>query len=155
MRYSSALFTVALLLLLSGCCSTYYYDLPSRPTNVQGWNKSTFTTVLTIGSFVLNKGESTERDNLGVTFVDLKPARLCKGPLSEPSATQIKLKFYKPSDRRVLCETTIFLPGSSDSGNLDCHGNPELPPGVAIRSYNAKDGWIWLELLSTAGDSRW
>ena len=147
---------VALLLLMGGCCRPYYTDLPSRPAKTDGWKKSTFTTVLTIGSFVLNKGESTESEKLGVTLVDIKPSVLCKGPLSEPSNSQIKLRFYKPSNRQVLCEATVFGGSSgSISANLDCPNKSELPMSLYIRNFNTKDEWIWLELRSTVGDVRW
>jgi hypothetical protein len=142
--------------MVSGCCRPDYGDLPSRPAQVNGWKKSTFTTVLIIGSFVLNKGESTENEKLGVTLVDLKPSILCKRPLSEPSNSQIKLRFYNPSNKQVLCETTIYGPSSGNiSGNLDCPDKSDLPLGFRVRSFNAKDGWGWLELTSTVGDVRW
>lgn len=83
---------------------------------------------------------------LGVTLVDIEPGRYCSRPLSEPSATIIKLKFYKPSTGQALCETTIFAIGSSGSGSLDCPDKSELPSSFSMPSHNAKEGWIWLEL---------
>jgi len=150
-------FTIALALFISGCCRTYYYDLPTRPSNLQGWKKqsSSTSTVLTIGSFLLEKGQSTENEKLGVRLVDVKPARYCVGLLSEPSTAKIVLQFYRPSDKQLLCETTASIGGMSSSGNLNCSDESELPPGIAIRSYNAKEGWVWLELLSSVGDARW
>ena len=156
METSLTIFMIALALVSSGCCRTYYYDLPSRP-RVQGWKKqsSSTSTILTIGSFLLEKGQSTENERLGVRLVDLTPARHCIGLLSEPSSAKIVLQFYRPSDRRVLCETTESIAGISSSGNLNCPDESELPPSVAIRAYNAKEGWVWLELVSSVGDARW
>lgn len=141
---------------LSGCCRPYYTDLPTRPAQVNGWKKSTFSTFLIIGSFVLSKGESTENGKLGVTIVDIQPSLLCKLPLAEPGHSQIEVRFYKPSDRGVLCETMIFAGSSgSVSGNLNCPDQSEMPPSFTVRNFNAEDGWLWLELTAQMDDPRW
>lgn len=145
----------AMSLVSTGCCRTHYPSLPSRPTETSGWNHKAIETSLTIGSFVLAKGESTESDKLGVTLVDLEPSRLCAGPLSEPSPARLLLRFYDPSNRQVLCATTILIPNGATvgGGSLDCGDN--APPSFHIRAYNAKDKWVWLELNTTVGDTRW
>jgi len=137
---------IGCLLQTNGCCGPYYYGLPSRPTAVEGWRKKTENGYTTICSLVFNKGESSESQQLGVTLVDIEPGRYCYGPLSEPSATKIKLKFYKPSTGQVLCETTIFAIGSSGTGSLDCPDKSELPSTFRIWSHNAIEKWIWLAL---------
>src|SRR5215510_14536604 len=134
------------LLQGNGCCRPYYYGLPSRPTTVDGWRSKTENGVTTICSLVLNKGESSESQQLGVTLVDIEPGRYCPGPLSEPSSTTIKLKFYKPSTGQVLCETAIFAIGSSGSTGLNCPNKSELLSSISIRSHNAKEKWVWFEL---------
>lgn len=156
MRSVLSSYVLVLLLAASGCCRTYYPSLPTRPIQVDGWKHSTKDTVLTICSLLLNKGESAENDKLGITFLDLEPATLCSGPLSEPSSAKLRLRFFNPSDRRRLCETTILIPNGaiSGGGNLDC-SHDELPPSFSIRAYNAKEGWIWLELTTTVGETRW
>jgi len=145
-RHLAYLGLIGCLLQNNGCCRPYYYGLPSRPTAVEGWRKKTENGYASICSLVLNKGESSESQQLGVTLIDIEPGRYCSGPLSEPSATKIMLKFYKPSTGQVLCETTIFAIGASGGGSLDCPDKSELPPSFSIRSHNAKDKWVWLEL---------
>lgn len=137
---------IGCLLQSNGCCRPHYYGLPSRPTAVEGWRKKTENGYTTICSLVLNKGESSESQQLGVTLIDIEPGRYCYGPLSEPTSTKIKLKFYKPSTGQVLCETTIFAIGASGGGNLDCPDNSELPSSFGISAHNAKEKWIWLVL---------
>ena len=146
---------LALSLIAGGCCHNYYPSLPTRPSETSGWRHTTDGEVLTVGSFVLKKGESTESDKLGVTMVDLKPSRLCAGPLAEPSAAQLTLRLYRPSDHKIICEKTVFIWGEAISGGtrLDC--NDDTLPYLYVRSYNAKEEWAWLELRSTPGDATW
>jgi hypothetical protein len=48
-----------------------------------------------------------------------------------------------------LCETTALIPGhvSYASGIFDCDDDT-LPSSFIIRAFNAKEGWVWLELDS-------
>lgn len=156
MRSRLVIIVSVLLLTESGCCRPYYGDLPSRPAHVNGWNKTRFNTLLIIGSFVLKKGESAENEKLGVRLIDLEPSRVCGYVFAEPTNARIKLSFYDPSNHATLCNTVINAVGSFNaSGNLGCPANDKLPPGFQVRSFNAKDGWVWLELTSTVGDARW
>jgi hypothetical protein len=146
---------VTVLITAPGCCRAYYSSLPARPVQVDGWKQREEGTLLTLGSFVLNKGETTENKKLGITFVGFEAARICSTPLSEPSPAKVRLRFYTPSDQHTLCETTILIPNGalSGGGNLDC--SDTAPPGFSIRSYNPKEEWIWLEISTTKGDTRW
>ena len=155
MRGLASLLIIAIYLVSGGCCRPYDTSEPTRPEKVQGWNTSKNGTILIVGSFILNKGESTENAKFGVKLIDLTPRIICSGPLAEPSPGKIKLRFYRTSDKQVLCDTTISAIGISGAGNLDCLDNPELPPGYAVRAINYKQGWVWLELTATVGDSRW
>jgi hypothetical protein len=157
MRHLIYAFAIAMLLTANGCCRPYYPSLPARPAKVDGWKKNEDSFRLTIGSFVLNEGESTENDKLGVTFVEFKPAILCVSPSAEPSSAKVGLRFYKPLNHRILCETTIWIPNgaSSGGGNLPCPDLQELPSGLSIRAYNGKEKWVWLELSGPVGDLRW
>ena len=141
-----------LLLFASGCCRPNYRPSQSRPMQSHGWESRAKGRLLTIGSFVLGIGESTENNRLGVTLLSLEPGKICYSPIPTESTTdKIKLRFYRPSDRRILCETTIFAYGGSVSGNLACPPDPDLPPSIYLPSYNVKAGWIWLELTTTVG----
>ncbi len=137
-------------------CQTYYWDLPQRPTNLQGWKKTQDGTVLVVGAWMLNKGESTEGKTFGVTLLDVQPAQLCgRGPFGEPGSARVTFKFYRASTKEALCQTTIDVYGTNLGGNLRCPENADLPPSISIDSYNAKDGWVAFSLAGTVGDIRW
>jgi hypothetical protein len=149
------LWITALPWVLAGCCHNYDPNPPTRPVNVEGWKTIKSDTLLTIGSFVLKKGESTNNGKLGVTLIDLKPRILCLGPFAEPSPGEIKLRFFRVSDNQTLCLTTIFAIGENGGGTLDCADKSELPSGFGVRAINYKEGWVWFELSSSVGDQRW
>ena len=155
-------FFVASLLVVwtfqSSCtrCEPYYWDLPQRPTTSQGWSKTTQGTVLTVGSWVLTKGETTESKAFGIQLIDLQPAQLCqRGPFGEPGSAKLEFLFYRTSTKEQLCRTTIYVHGKILSGNLDCPEDADLPPSIEINAYNSKEGWVALSLTGTVGDARW
>src|ERR1044072_1120554 len=137
-RCLSYLCLISSSLAIAGCCRTYEPNPPSRPTQVDGWKTVDQDYFQTIGSFVLTPGDSTENGKLGITLIALKPRKLCPGPLAEPSPGEIKLRFYRPSDKQVLCETTIFAIGDRGGGTLDCVDKSELPSGYSVRAMNYK-----------------
>jgi hypothetical protein len=147
--FFSNIFT--LLLIMCGCCHPYDNNQPKRPSSVQGWKSSVDGTILTLGSFVLKKGEYTENNKIGVKFIDLKPRIICSGLFSEPRPGEINLRFYRPDDQRVLCDATIFTLGTSGSDNLNCPWSEDLPTTVYVRAINTEDGWVWLDLRTSVG----
>ena len=134
----------------------YYWDLPQRPTTLRGWNKATQGTVLTVGSWILSKGESTEGKTFGIKLIDVQPAQICgRGPFGEPGSAKLEFMFYRTTTKEQLCRTTIHVHGTNLDGNLNCSESANLPPSIGIDSYNAKDGWVAFSLAGTAGDVRW
>jgi hypothetical protein len=122
---------------------------------VEGWKPIKDEYSLILASLVLNKGESTDNGKLGITLVDLEPRIICSAPLAEPSPGKIKLKFYRPSDKQVLCETTIFAIGDTGGGRLDCSESTGLPATFSVRGINYKEGWVWIQLRTSLDDRKW
>lgn len=147
MRILTGILIGTVLIFITSCCHPYYRALDSKPSHTDGWKNKFENNVHTIGSFVLNKGESTEGDKLGVTLIDLAPGRYCYAPFAEPTATEIRLRFYDLKSKESICETTIFAIGASGGGSFDCPEKINLPSGFYLRRQNVKEGWIWLELM--------
>ena len=139
-----------LLLLTVGCCQPWEQPQQSHPGRGPGWERSRIHTVQILGTFVLREGESTESAKLGAEVVDVSPLVTCLGSFQEPPMREVVLRFYDPSDRRVLCETSVREGG----GDLQCGNGADLP-GIYVNAINTKEGWVWFDLRTTVGDERW
>jgi hypothetical protein len=130
----------------AGCCSPQERAQPTRPEKVAGWKDAYFSGVHSIGEFVLRKGESTEKGELGVRVVDIIPPQPCsEGYASEPKAV---LRFYEPASGKVLCEAT-FAPGGTvvGEGPPFPYCTPEVGlSAISVNAINTKDNWVWFDL---------
>src|SRR5687767_6665695 len=82
----------------AGCCRPWQEPQPARPSQVVGWKRSREGTVQILGQFVLNKGETTTGDKLGVSVMNISPLTDCLTPLQEPPAKEVTLKFFNPKN---------------------------------------------------------
>jgi hypothetical protein len=138
------------VLTTAGCCRPWQEPQPTRPSNAVGWKRSRDGTVQVLGQFVLNKGETTVGDRLGITVTNISPLINCLTPMQEPPAKEVTLKFFNPSNQQILCETTVREGG----GTLQC-GKPTNLPTISVNGINTRDGWIWFDLRTTVGDETW
>jgi hypothetical protein len=77
-------FILRILALLgpARCCSGQKQSLPARPDKADGWKEVQGNGYVSIGRFVLGKGESTDSRDLGVKVVDIVPPNSCAEPAS-------------------------------------------------------------------------
>lgn len=141
--------------LLPVCWFLFYAGVqlqPSRPSDLGGWRAVDFggggSTY--IGSFVLQKGESTDNGGVGVQLLGLAskacpPAAICL----EPVEAQARLRFYRPSDRSVMCETTLEANSTSYVAERVCGG--ELPfTNINVEAVNTRENWAVISLFNVA-----
>ena len=148
MRIALLLIPAMVCCLSSGCCKEWQQPQPKSPESTHGWESKRKGTVIMLGEFVLNEGQSTQSESIGVQVVKISPLITCLGPLEEPPRKRVTLRVYDPrSANKVLCETTI----GEDSGSLPCATGNSLP-SVSINGINTKDRWVHLSLNSTAVD---
>src|SRR2546425_11538119 len=79
---------------------------PTRPNGVLGWKDFELNKVHFLGEFVLNKGESSDNRRIGVILADIIPPNPCGHPGTYHGSPKAVLKFFRPSDHRLLCEFT-------------------------------------------------
>lgn len=141
MRLSSCTVCLFILGIVAGCCGQG--KAPVRPLDVPGWERRTEETRTFDGTFVLNKGESTDNGRIGIEVVDIIPARCdCFGERGLPVAM---LRFYRVSDGTVICEQT----GPAGVGLLNhtamCGSDFEWS-FLNVDAINAKDNWVAFRL---------
>ncbi len=141
-------FLVAACVILStGCCSPQERKEAVRPEKVEGWKDSYFGGVRSIAELVLRKGESSHNGELGVKVIDI----IAPTPCSDGYAGMAKvvLSFYRPSDKKALCDEAIFTEGGTSMGTGPPypHCTPEVGlSAISVNSINTKDGWVWFDL---------
>ena len=141
---------LAILGLSSGSCcqlSPMARDTPKRPTVKSSWREFHLTVgVMGFGPLVLNKGESTENEWLGVKIMDFIP-RSCPSFLSHsPEQPKAVFQFYKPADHQILCEVALPGPGNISIDRDEMCGNKTGISVVGINGINAKEGWVSFDL---------
>jgi hypothetical protein len=145
--FSLSLLVTAVAILHGGCCSSQQRVEPARPDKVRGWKEIRDGTVVSIGMFVMKKGESSDNGELGVKVIDI----IAPTPCSDGYAGMAKvvLSFYRPSDKKVLCDEAIFTEGGTSMGTGPPypHCTPEVGlSAISVNWINTKDGWVWFDL---------
>ena len=99
-----------LAMLLSGCCAADRNNPPMPHDTHTGWQhwKIGGTDAVICGNFVLHKGESVNDGKFGITVIELYPARC--GLFNHPpdDTPQVRLKFFRVSDQKVLLDFTYY-----------------------------------------------
>jgi hypothetical protein len=130
--------------------SHYLAFRPERVENPSGWKPFRVGGgVAYVGQFVLRKGESTDNGELGVEVLDIVP-----GPPTPPFTSYIEsdgskavLRFYRVSDRAVICDFTSEASSTSYDTRYICGG--ELPfTNLEIRGIDSEDGWVFFSLVN-------
>jgi hypothetical protein len=145
--FNLSLLVTAVAILHGGCCSSQQRVEPARPEKARGWKEIRDGTVVSIGMFVLKKGESTDNGELGVKVVDIIAPKPCADGYA--GMAKVVLSFYRPSDKKVLCEEAIFTEGGTSMGTGPPypHCTPEVGlSAISVNAINARDGWVWFDL---------
>ena len=138
-------FMASSLLFVAGCFCPPERKQPERPSVVVGWDHFSAGRPDSEAEFVLNKGESTDNGTIGIEVVDiLPPVDRCAEIGSYSTYPRVELQFYRPSDRKVLCQET-WIPGSTLLG--DCR-EPIGFGNLVIKDINTKEKWVHLKLRS-------
>jgi len=136
LRFSLLLFA---LLIFSGCCLNKEISDPDRPT-VRGWET---TTNGISGSFILQKGETTDNGQIGIKLVEIYPAECQLYKVSQlPYA---KILFYKVSDKSTICEGMFHVGGSRMDLPERCSDKLEWKV-IYVQSIHYKEGWVAFHL---------
>lgn len=134
------------LVFADACRSSQELTQPARPDKTLGWTETAGNGYVSIGIFVLNKGQTTEKGNLGIQVLDIvKPESRSEGYAALPKAV---LRFYRPEDGKTICEATFTKGGSVlGEGPPYPYCTPELGlSGIQINAINTQEGWVWFEL---------
>lgn len=146
MRIIVISFLTVSISLAIGCCRRPQLPEPTPPTVVRGWQDFEESGVHYVGEFILKKGQSTDNGQIGVSLVDVIPAKPCadEGYFSYPKAV---IRFYRVSDQEVLCEATFLAGGGGTLLNSPsyCGTNIDLT-GLSLMSVNTTDGWAHFAL---------
>jgi hypothetical protein len=145
--FSLSFLVSACMILSVGCCSPQERAQQARPEKVDGWKDSYFSGVHSIGEFVLSKGESTDNGELGVKVVDIIAPKPCSDGYA--GMPKVVLSFYRPSDKKVLCEEAIFTEGGTLMGTGPPYPHCTSEVGlsaISVKAINTKDNWAWFDL---------
>ncbi len=139
-------FLTLFMALSISCCSSQQLPQPVRPEKVRGWGDVQGNGFTSIGMFVLNKGESTDNGELGIKIIDIISPQPCAEGGSYAGMPKVILGFYRPSDRRLLCEAT-FTPGGTLLGNGPPYCSSEVGlSAISVNAINTEEGWVWFDL---------
>jgi hypothetical protein len=142
--------SLSLLFANAGCCYTSATRTqPVRPSRVSGWRTTSYGSVVSVGDFVLGKGESTDNGKVRVSVKDIIPLE-CKSPLAEPLPTRVLLSFYRVSDGKRLCERAFTTGGATLSGtginDADICGSDFEFKGIYISAISSSENWVAFDL---------
>lgn len=136
---------LTIILAFVNSCSRWGREIekPTRPMTVHGWKQYETGSIGVKGEFVLQKGESTHNDRLGVKVVDLYAAKYHL--LDSPELPKAKFSFFRFPDQAVICEG-VFTRGSNrlDLPNL-CQDKLEWTV-IYVRDVNYDEGWVFFDL---------
>jgi hypothetical protein len=148
---------VVILVALYSCWryvdSHYLAFRPERVENPSGWKPFRVGGGISfVGQFVLRKGESTDNGELGVKVMDIMP-----GPPAPPATTSMEsdgskavLRFYRVSDRSVICDFTSEASSTSYDTRYICGG--KLPfTNLEVRGIDSEEGWVFFSFFNLDG----
>jgi hypothetical protein len=140
-------FIASCLLFAAGCFCPPERKQPERPSVVVGWDHFSADRPDSEAEFVLNKGESTDNGTIGIEVVDiLPPVDRCAEIGSYSTYPRVELQFYRPSDRKVLCQDTWIQGSIHIGGNGDCEGQPMGFDNLVVSHINTSEKWVHLTL---------
>lgn len=141
------LLVAAGVILYIGCCPPQQRVEQARPQKVDGWQDKHFSGVHSIAELVLSKGETSDNGELGVKVLDIIPGKPCSDGYA--GMPKVVLSFFRPSDKKVLCDEAIFTEGGTSMGTGPPypHCTPEVGlSAISVNAINAKEGWVWFDL---------
>ena len=141
------LLAIVIAVFLGWLFSTGIQFQPRRPMNLSAWRETPWGGGVTyVGQFVLQKGESTDNGQIGVRLVNItsKPcpfATICLQPEAKAS-----LRFYRPADQSVICETTLDSSSTSYDARRVCAGLPFT--NIDVREINTREDWAFIAFFN-------
>jgi hypothetical protein len=132
------------VVLATGCCVPLESD-PLPPGQPDGWHEYQGKYGITVlGTFLLRKGEVTEKGDLGIQLVDTVKGRTCRGTESMgPSAI---VRFYSVGTKETVLQIEVRKGNSQLSGFNRTLIEESRIATMSVHEINTKDGWIWFEL---------
>jgi len=138
-RVLALLFAQVICLVASSCCP-FSESQPVRPNEVLGWNTVQIGGLDVVCVLLLNKGESSENNNLGVRVVNIIPGDPCAHP-GWQALRKVELEFYRPADHHIYgsCITGV--------GNslLELESEACIS-AIGIQEINSKENWVVFDL---------
>ena len=146
-RHYYSLLAIAIAVFVAWFLSTGLQFQPRRPMNLSGWRETPWGEEVTyVGQFVLQKCESIDNGKIGVRLVNItsKPcpfATICLQPEAKAS-----LRFYRPADQSVICETTLESSSTSYDARRVCAGLPFT--NINVREINTREDWAFISFFN-------
>ena len=139
--------SVTVLLVFTAACCHGEHDEPERPSSERGWQEFEAGTVQFIGTLLLKEGESTDNGQIGVTIVKIVSPDHCAERDSYLDSPRAKLKFFRPSDEEVLCETTVSSNVNALLDSASYCGDGFTPTAISVIAISTKDKWVHFSLM--------
>jgi len=133
------------LVFVSSCCWPDE-EQPARPSRVQGWREFQVGGVHIVGQLVLAKDEASDNGEIGVKVVDIIPVDPCAHRGTFHGSRRVVLRFFRPSDQKVLCEDTFTEGGTSLDSPHHCGSDVAGVTGISINAINTAEGWVYFDL---------
>lgn len=121
------------------------------PEKVRGWQQvsspgpSPKSVSVSVGEFLLKKGEMTDNGKFGIQFLDVQRTTACEGPIEgSMRPTGADFRFYRVSDGKTL----QMLTNAFDGNSTQINGNEEIDylGMLYIHALNTEDEWVWIEV---------
>jgi hypothetical protein len=146
MRYLIVLYLTINGFFSWGCCRSPSPQ-PNRPTEVSGWRQDQIAPGKAICYVVLNEGESSQNNELGMKVIEIVPPNLCAEPNSFSGNPQVVLSLYKVTDGQELCRVTLLSRGYTNLQTDSYCGKNDFFSGITVNAINTKDKWAEFSLI--------
>ena len=99
-----------------------------------------------VGDFVLSKGESTDNGEIGVKVLDIAGTPCPGGTICLAPDAKVTLRFYRPRNNTVVCDTTIESGSTSSATKFVC---ADLPfTNMQVPDVNTRQGWALISFFN-------
>ena len=147
MTKTICIISVTVLAVFTAACCHGEHDEPERPSSVRGWQEFEAGKVQFIGTFLLREGESTEDGQIGVKIIEIVPPDHCAERDSYLDSPRARLRFFRPSNGEVLCETTVQSNGNALLDSESYCGQGFTPTAISVTAISARDKWVHFSLM--------
>jgi hypothetical protein len=116
------------------------------PERVRGWHERVDKGIRSVAELVLREGETSGNDRIEVKVNQIIPPDTAAERNSFFGSPRVKLSFYRPTDKALLCQVTL-LTGGARLDQPGCDTKAMGLEAITINGINAKEKWVWFYLI--------